>query len=86
MGINEIIEMLQKITTDRGVPRNIKGSIEESIRMLQDNSNSTEKLSSIISILDEASNDPNISIPARTHIWNVVLMLETAVSAGGGLQ
>ena len=76
-----IINLLQQIVTDRGVPKNIKLSIEESIKLLQDGREENERISSVISILDEASNDPNISIPARTHIWNVVSILENFISA-----
>ncbi len=80
MNKNDIITLLQQIVIDRGIPKNIKLSIEDSIKLLQDGRPENENLSSVISILDEASNDPNISIPARTHIWNVVSILENVVS------
>ncbi len=80
MGMEKVetaINLLRDILNDRGVPRNVKSSIEESIEMLQ-NEKETEKvrISAAISILDEASNDPNISLYARTKIWDVVSKLE----------
>ena len=37
----------------------------------------TIRASTVISILDEISNDPNIPIHARTLIWNVLSELES---------
>lgn len=75
--VKQALELLEKILNDRGVPRNIKKSIEESIDGMKDPEESdTVKLSTLISILDEASSDPNISVYARTKMWNVVSKLE----------
>ena len=73
----EITGLLEEILEDRGVPRNIKISIDESLSILGGKTSSEEKIASVISILDEASNDPNLSTHARTHIWNIVSVLET---------
>ena len=77
MPCGEAIKMLGKITNDRGVPRNIKEMIEESVGVLRCKKPDSEKVSHVVSILDEASNDPNISVYTRTQIWNVVSLLET---------
>ncbi|MBN2042903.1 MAG: UPF0147 family protein [Candidatus Aenigmarchaeota archaeon] len=75
--VKEAIELLEGILNDRGVPRNIKSSIEESMSTLNDPEESENvKLSTVISILDDASNDPNISLYARTKMWDVVSKLE----------
>jgi len=73
----QIIDMLQDIAMDRGVPKNVKNSIEESLNILNGNGSDEEKIAYIISVLDEASNDPNISAHARTMVWNVVSFLES---------
>lgn len=72
-----ISKLLEDILKDRGVPRNIKSSIEESINILNGKDPEEEKIATIISILDEASNDPNLSPHARTKIWNMVSVLES---------
>ncbi|UCD07016.1 MAG: UPF0147 family protein [Candidatus Aenigmatarchaeota archaeon] len=72
-----ISKLLEDIMNDRGVPRNIKSSIEESIKILNSKDPEEEKIATIISILDEASNDPNLSPHARTKIWNMVSVLES---------
>ena len=77
MDNQEIFNMLHEIMEDRGVPRNIKASLEESVNTLNGNGSEDEKIASIISILDDASGDPNLSFHARTKIWNMVSILES---------
>ena len=72
-----ISTMLRDILEDRGVPRNIKASLEESISILKGGDSQEEKVASIISVLDDASGDPNLSFHSRTKIWNMVSMLES---------
>lgn len=77
MESQEITSLLQDIMEDRGVPRNIKASLEESVVILNGKDSEEEKIASIISILDDASGDPNLSFHARTKIWNMVSVLES---------
>jgi uncharacterized protein (UPF0147 family) len=77
MNSEEIFGLLQDIMDDRGVPRNIKASLEESVLILNGRDSEEEKIASIISILDDASGDPNLSFHARTKIWNMVSVLES---------
>jgi uncharacterized protein (UPF0147 family) len=72
----QISTLLEEILGDKGVPRNIKNSIDESLSILNGTASNEEKVASVISILDDASNDPNLSMHTRTHIWNVVSALE----------
>lgn len=74
---DKINDLLKDILNDRGVPRNIKTSIEESIKILKSKDPDEQKIATIISILDESSNDPNLSPHARTKIWNMVSVLES---------
>lgn len=73
---SEITNLLQEIIEDRGVPRNIKNSINESLSVLNGTSTPEEKVASVVSVLDDAANDPNLSMHTRTHIWNIVSVLE----------
>ncbi len=76
MESDEIVRLLEDVMNDRGVPRNIKGSLEESIVILRGEGPEEEKLAHVTSILDDASSDPNVSANTRTRIWNVVSILE----------
>jgi uncharacterized protein (UPF0147 family) len=72
----QISILLEEILGDKGVPRNIKNSIDESLSIMNGTSSNEEKVASVISILDDASSDPNLSMHTRTHIWSVVSALE----------
>ncbi len=75
--IDKALELLEDVMKDRGVPRNVKAAIEDSIKVIKDEKESDGvKISTMISMLDDASNDPNLSLYARTKIWDVVSKLE----------
>ena len=74
---SSIDEIIREILENRGVPRNIKAMLEESMSMMDMLESENEKISCIISVLDEASSDPNLSPFARTQIWSVVSRLES---------
>lgn len=69
-------QILRHIMED--IPRNIRRAAEESSKLLsQDDTEPSIRVSNVISILDEISNDPNIPVHARTLIWNVLSELES---------
>lgn len=68
---------LEQLINDTSVPRNIRKAAEDSIALLQKDEEPTLKASSVISILDDISNDPNIPIHARILIWNILSELES---------
>jgi len=73
-----VSEILKNIMEDTSVPRNIRRAAEESNEILQDEEEDvTIRASTVISILDEISNDPNIPIHARTLIWEILSELES---------
>jgi uncharacterized protein (UPF0147 family) len=75
---NRVNDILRHIMEDTSVPRNIRRAAEESKNILgKDDDEPTIRASTVISILDEISNDPNIPIHARTLIWNVLSELES---------
>lgn len=74
----EVVQMLMQVASDRSVPRNIRTKAEECIKVLQNEQEAKAvKINTVISILDEVSNDPNIPMYTRTHIWNIVSFLES---------
>jgi uncharacterized protein (UPF0147 family) len=73
-----IFVLLDQIINDRTVPKNIRAAAERSKNVLTGNEAEELKISTAIHALDEASNDPNIPVYTRTHIWNLVSMLEQA--------
>ncbi len=78
MNVDEIKALLADVLEDRGMPRNVRVSLESSIENLEKGDEDINvKLASIIAALDDASGDPNISSYARTRIWNLVSQLES---------
>jgi len=74
----DIQELLQQVSEDRTVPRNIRTKVDECVEILNDEKKEkTIKINTVTSILDEASNDPNIPTYTRTQIWNIVSALES---------
>jgi uncharacterized protein len=72
----QIIPLLRQIADDRTVPRNIRTRCEESISVLSGSQDKAVKINTVISSLDEVTNDPNIPMYTRTVVWNIVSLLE----------
>jgi len=73
-----IILRIQQVANDRTVPRNIRTLCEESIRILQNEKDDLAvRVNTVISNMDEISNDPNIPTYTRTQVWNIVSLLES---------
>jgi uncharacterized protein (UPF0147 family) len=72
----EVISLLEAIINDRGVPKNVKGSVEEALRILQNPKANNVKIAETVSILDEVATDPNLSVYTRTVLWDAVSKLE----------
>ena len=72
------IQMLQNISEDSTIPRNIRRAADSTKSVLLDESQSIGLRAAIaISMIDEVSNDPNMPVHARTRIWELVSQLET---------
>ena len=73
---SDIITVLSSIVNDRGVPKNVKGNVEEALKILEDASENNVKVAEAVSILDEVTTDPNLSFYTRTLLWDAVSKLE----------
>ena len=75
--IKQAIAILESISEDFTTPRNIRRAAKQSIDALMDESLSPAvRAANAISILDEISQDPNMPVPTRTKIWQVISILE----------
>ena len=80
METKEVIGMLESVIEERGVPRNVRESLDNAIRALNSKSkkeSQRERIAQAISILDESANDPNLQTYTRTQIWGIVSILES---------
>ena len=71
-GTSELSAVMQDILANRGLPRSLRETIESQLRATAEES----KLPVLISVLDEASANPNLSPFARTQIWSMLSTLE----------
>ena len=74
--MDEVINLLESALTDRGVPRNVKENIEEGLTTLKKPDANSVQIAEAASILDEVSNDPNLSVYGRTVLWDAISKLE----------
>ncbi len=75
--INAVSRVLEQITEDTSVPRNIRRAAKEAADWLQDRKHTPGvRASSAVNILDEISEDPNMPVHTRTMIWSIVSELE----------
>jgi uncharacterized protein len=73
-----VIPYIEQIANDRTVPRNIRTKCEESIKILKEEKQELAiRINTVISTMDEISNDPNIPTYTRTQIWSIVSALES---------
>lgn len=76
--IQQVMDIMDRVSADMTVPRNIRRAAKESKEALQEeDSDPVVRAASAISILDEISNDPNMPVHTRTTIWNALSVLET---------
>lgn len=69
---------LKELQEDISVPRNIRRGAKEAVEILQRGEESLDvRVASVISMLDEIVNDPNIPIHGRTSIWSIMSQLES---------
>jgi uncharacterized protein len=73
-----VVPFIEQVASDRTVPRNIRTKCEEAVRILKDEKQEVAiRVNSVISTMDDISNDPNIPTYTRTQIWNIVSALES---------
>ena len=78
--VQEVIELIDFLSEDNSIPKNIRSSLCDICSMLK-NCNCDDKALKIdkaLQMVEDMSLDPNISSFARTQIWNLTSLLESA--------
>ena len=74
----EIVDMMESLTEDTSLPRNIRRGITNAREILtKDNQALDVRIASAIFALDEIANDPNIPVHGRTMVYMIMSKLET---------
>jgi len=72
-----IIEALNELQNESGVPRNVKSGIAETIITLkEDDTEPSIKINKALNRLEEIAEDTNMQPYTRTQLFNVVTLLE----------
>ncbi|MEW5760312.1 MAG: UPF0147 family protein, partial [Candidatus Thermoplasmatota archaeon] len=74
----KVIQILDQLSEDLSVPRNIRRGAKEAKDILMNENEALDvRTSSVTYMLDELANDPNIPLHGRTIIWSIISQLET---------
>ena len=75
--LQDIKAILRELADDRKIPKNVRAVIEDAIKELnKEELPAKTRVNTVITMLEEVSNDPNLQPFSRTEIRNVVSMLE----------
>jgi len=75
--IKQALGVLGEVSEDTNTPRNIRRAAKDSIETLQSSEYTPAvRAASVISILDEILQDPNMPPYTRVKLWNVMSLIE----------
>ena len=78
--VDEAKEILNQITEDHSVPRNIRKTAVTSIAILNDKSMELQvRAINAIDLLEQTTSDPNCPYHARTMLWQAITRLEIPI-------
>lgn len=76
--MEQVATILDMLSEDTSVPRNIRKGAKDSKERLNDSKVALDlRCASVVSVLEDLSNDPNIPLHGRTLIWNATSILES---------
>ncbi len=74
----EVLELMDELAEDTSVPRNVRKTSSDSREKLQNSKESLDlRCATVISSLDDISNDPNVPSHGRAAIYTIISKLES---------
>lgn len=73
----EVLSLLHQMEEDHSIPKNLKIKIKSLTIILKDESDNLVKINKSLQLLEEISEDPNLSSFIRTQIFNISSLLES---------
>jgi uncharacterized protein (UPF0147 family) len=75
--VKKAVEMLDQISEDNSIPRNIrKGATKAKEKLMNESVPLDVRASDAVYIMDEVANDQNLPLHGRTVVWNIMSQLE----------
>lgn len=75
--VKEAIDLLDELFEDSNLPKNIRNICSETKKILEADGEIKMKIDTAIQSLDALSDDINLSVYARTYVWNIISLLES---------
>ncbi|EQB70297.1 MAG: UPF0147 family protein [Candidatus Thermoplasmatota archaeon] len=74
---NEVLALMDELEDDSSIPRNVRKTSSEAKEKMKDNKESLDlRCATVISELDDISNDPNVPSHGRAAIYTIISKLE----------
>ena len=74
--LRDLLAFMQDVASDHGVPRNIRGIVEEAVRKISARKLRMEDFSTAVYMMDDISKDLNIPSHTRTDVWEIISKME----------
>ncbi len=74
--LNQVLFALQELEQDVTTPKNVKAKISTTIKVLNEKSELSIKVSKALNELESIAEDINVQPYTRTQIFNIVSLLE----------
>ncbi|MCK4301094.1 MAG: UPF0147 family protein [Planctomycetes bacterium] len=74
--LKELLDLMQDVESDHGVPRNIRGIVEEAMQKISGKKMRIEDFSTAVYMMDDVSKDLNIPSHTRTDGWEIISRME----------
>lgn len=71
-----VIAALQELEQDPSTPKNVKAKIQSTIKVLNEKSETSIKVSRALHELEDLTEDSNVQSYTRMQIFNIVSLLE----------
>lgn len=78
--VSEIIELIDNVSSDTSVPKNIRRALAEAKEKLKGGGELSTRISSAVYCIEAVSEDINMPMHARTQIWAILSALESLKS------
>lgn len=74
--LQNVISALQELEQDPSTPKNVKARIQSTIKVLNEKSETSIKVSRALHELEDITEDVNVQSYTRTQIFSIVSLLE----------
>ncbi len=75
--VEEVIELIEAVTADTSVPKNIRRALAEAKEKLKGPEELSTRVGAAVYSIEAISEDINMPMHARTQIWTILSALES---------